>query len=157
MAEPEVKMAPDYAKLKDEMRRRAQTEAEARLSMRLPEPLPKGATPAEGVSRTMPSLGSVTGAGGTVATQIAGPLAGAAVLPVTVGGPAAGLLSSNPAVRGATATSPMLMDLAERAGLSDEYKSLLSGLEERGIISVNPEYAKKAGVSTRYTRYQNEK
>jgi hypothetical protein len=91
---------------------------------------------------------------GLVAGEAAGMMG---TMPLAVGGPMAGMLSTNPAVRGATATSPSALETANALGLGDEYKSLLSDLESRGIISINPEYAKQAGVSTKYTRYQDSK
>lgn len=145
-----IKMAPDYAKIKDDMRRSAQAESEAKFKGTMFEGASApGASPAEAAARA-----STKFAAGPV---VVGPPGAVAMSPLTMGGPMAGMLSPNPAVRGATATSEKAMQVADLLGLSDEYKSMLSDLESRGFLSINPEYAKQAGVSTRYTRYQSEK
>lgn len=145
-----IKMEPDYAKIKDDMRRRAQSESEAKFKGTMFEgAMPPGATPAEAAARASTNL--------TAGPVLVGPPGAVAMSPLTMGGGMAGMLSPNPAVRGATATSERAMQVANLLGLSDEYKSLLSDLESRGVLSINPEYAKRADVSTRYTRYQNEK
>ena len=135
-----IAMEPDYTKIKDDLRRRAQAESEARFKGSMFEGMADttSATPAEKAARASTELAPQLNVLG-------------------MGGPMAGMLSRNPAVRGATATSKIATQVADAFGLGDEYKSLLSDLESRGIISINPEYAKQAGVSTKYTRYQDSK